>query len=72
MEMEPFGAKAGPDRFATHDEIRAALSFLPDFLMPCAKDSLWEVTSDLGGHVRIKVEEDQGLTLLGSLESTVN
>jgi hypothetical protein len=30
MEMGPFDVKAGPDRFSTTDEIRAALSTMPD------------------------------------------
>jgi hypothetical protein len=72
MEMKPFGAKAGPDRFATRDEIRAAISFLPDFFMQGPNDSLWEVASDLGGHVRIEVGEEEGLTLLDSLDSMDN
>jgi hypothetical protein len=70
MEMAPFDAKAGPDRFSTSDEIRAALSFLPDLLVECANDRLWEVPSDLGGHVLI--EEDEVLTLLEKLDTTAN
>ena len=72
MEMQPFEAKAGPDRFATSDEIRAALSFLPDSFMESAEDKPWEVASDFGGYVLIETEEDHGLTLLEKLDATVN
>jgi hypothetical protein len=72
MEMGPFDATAGPDRFSTSDEIRTALSFLPGFLVESDKDGLWEVESDLGGHVAIETGEDEILTLLENLDTTVN
>jgi hypothetical protein len=72
MEMEPFDAKAGPDRFATSEEIRAAISFLPDLFMQSEKDNLWEVPSDLGGRVLIETEDVEVLTLMEKLDPTAN
>jgi hypothetical protein len=69
--MRPFDASAGPDRFSTSDEIRAAISFLPDFLVEDANATPREVASDLGGHVLIDIEEE-ALTLLEKLDSTAN
>jgi hypothetical protein len=71
MEMGPFDSKAGPDRFSTSDEIRAAISFLPDFFVE-GNNKHWEVASDLGGHVLIDMEEEEGLDLLEKLDATTN
>jgi hypothetical protein len=71
MEMGPFDAKAGPDRFSTSDEIRAAISFLPEFFVE-GNNKQWEVASDLGGHVLIDMEEEEGLTLQDELDTTAN
>lgn len=71
MEMGPFDAKAGPDRFSTSDEIRAAISFLPEFFVD-GNNKQWEVASDLGGHVLIDMEEEEGLTLQDELDTTAN
>lgn len=71
MEMGPFDAKAGPDRFSTSDEIRAAISFLPEFFAE-GNNKQWEVASDLGGHVLIDMEEEEGLTLQDELDTTAN
>jgi hypothetical protein len=73
MEIELLQAKAGPDRFATCDEVRAALSFLPDFLMDSIKNSFWEVPSDFGGYKLVEInEEDDGMTLYEKLNSLSN
>jgi hypothetical protein len=72
MEIGPFDAKAEPDRFSTSDEIRAALSLLPDFSVEFENDRLWEVASDLGGHVLIENEDSEVLTLLEKLDMTAN
>jgi hypothetical protein len=72
MEIGPFDAKAKPDRFSTCDEIRAALSFMPDLSVELGNERLWEVASDLGGHVLIEAEDDEVLTLLERLDSTTN
>jgi len=72
MEIGPFDAKAEPDRFSTSDEIRAALSFLPDFSVEFENNRLWEVASDLGGHVLIENEDSEVLTLLENLDTTAN
>jgi hypothetical protein len=69
--MGPFDAKAGPDRFSTSDEIRAAISFLPDFFVE-ENNKHWEVASDLGGHVLIDIEEEEALTFLEKLDTTAN
>ena len=45
MEMGTIDAKAEPDRFSTCDEIKAALSFMPDLIVEGANDRLWEVAS---------------------------
>jgi hypothetical protein len=68
MEKEPFDANPGPDRFATSEEIRAALIFLPDAFIRCAPGGLWEVASDLGGHVLI----DSDTLVLSLLENDVD
>jgi hypothetical protein len=72
MEMRPFDAKAEPDRFSTSDEIRAALSFMPGLTVELENDRLWEVASDLGGHVLIETEDDEVLALLERLDTTAN
>jgi hypothetical protein len=73
MEIELMDANAGPDRFATCDEVRAALSFLPDFVMENIKDSFWEVPSDFGGYKLIEInEEEEELTLYEKLNSLSN
>jgi hypothetical protein len=70
--MGPFDAKSGSDRFSTCDEIRAALSCMPDSLMESAKDELWEVESDMGGHVLIETGDTEMLTMLEPVDPTVN
>ena len=72
MELGSVDAQAKPDRFSTSDEIRAALSFLPDFFMENAKDVLWEVESDLGGHVLIETEDEAVMTLVEDLDTRPN
>ena len=71
MELGPFDVKAGPDRFSTSDEIRAAISFLPEFFVE-GNNKQWEVASDLGGHMLIDIEEEEGLTLQEELDTTAN
>ena len=65
-------AKAGIDRISTSDEIRAALSLLPDVYVERVKDKLWEVPSDLGGYVLVDIEHDEALTLVEKLDPTGN
>ena len=72
MEMGPFDVKAGPDRFSTTDEIRAALSFLPDLFAKGTNDLPWEVASDLGGYVIIDAEDDEVLALLEKLDAAAD
>jgi hypothetical protein len=72
MEIGPFDATTGSDRFSTCDEIRAALSSFPDFYLDSSNDNLWEVESDLGGRVLIETEEVEALKVLENLDTTVN
>lgn len=72
MEMGPFDVTTGSDRFSTCDEIRAALSSFPDFVLESSTDSLWEVESDLGGRVLIEAEDVDSLKVLEQLDTTVN
>jgi hypothetical protein len=72
MEINPFDGKAEPDRFATFDEIREALSFMPELSVQLRNDRLWEVPSDLGGHVLIESEEEKIVALLDSLDTAAN
>lgn len=74
MELGPFDTEAGPDRFATNDEIRTALSLLTDSFIACEKDNLWEVASDLGGRVLVEIEkeEDGALIFLEGLDAITN
>jgi hypothetical protein len=72
MEIGPFDAQAEPDRFATCDEIREALSFMPDLSVQIRNDRLWEVPSDLGGHVLVESEDEKILALLERLDPTAN
>lgn len=70
--MGPLDAKPGPDRFSSSDEIRAALSFPSDCYVECANGRLWEVPSDLGGHVLIDAEEADALTLFEKMDTAAN
>ena len=67
-------ANAGPDRFATMDEIQSALPLLPDVFIPCMTDELWEVQSDLGGYVLMDRETEDAsiLALVETLDVTAN
>ena len=76
MEIELFDTKVGTDRFATSDEVRAALCFLPDHMVEveCENDEIWEVDSDLGGRVLVRPAEvdEEALILLEKLDATPN
>jgi len=73
MDIELLVANSGPDRFATCDEVRAALSLLPDFIMNNIEDSFWEVPSDRGGYQLIEInEEGEELTLYEKLNALAN
>jgi hypothetical protein len=67
MEIGPLDAKTGLDRFATMDEIQAALMVVPDVFLPSESDNFWEVPSDRGGYVRIDTG-DEGASLLSLFE----
>ena len=69
MEIGPLDANAGLDRFATMDEIQAALTVVPDMSLPCDTESFWEVRSDLGGYIRISTEAE-GTSLLSMFEES--
>jgi hypothetical protein len=72
MKAHRVESKDRPDRLATWDEIRAAVCFLPDYLLEYAKASLHEAPSDLGGYVNIGPEELESIVLLEQLDDTVN
>ena len=72
MELGPSDVKAGPDRFSTTDEIRAALSSLPDLFAKGTNDRSWEVASDLGGYVIIHAKDDEVLALLQKLDAAAD
>lgn len=72
MEIGQWNATAGTDRFSTSDEIRSALCFLPDFVVEYSNDELWEVESDLGGHVLIETADAEVLTLIEKLDPRAN
>lgn len=72
MKVEPFDVSIRPDRLATTDEVRSALSFLPDICVDDENDSGWEVASDLGGYVRIELAGDNLLTLIEQLDGSAN
>jgi hypothetical protein len=72
METELL-SNSGPDRFATCDEVRAALSMLPDFLLDNIRDSFWEVPCDSGGYQLVEInEEEDGMTMYEKLNSMSN
>jgi hypothetical protein len=73
VETELITANSEPDRFATCDEVRAALSLLPDFLLENITDSFWEVPCDSGGYKLVEInEEEDGLTMYEKLNSMTN
>jgi hypothetical protein len=74
MEIGPLDANAGLDRFATMDEIQAALTVVPDLIFPYETGDFWEVQSDCGGYVRIATEDegDSLLSLFEKLDSSTN
>jgi hypothetical protein len=73
MEIGPLIAPDGSDRFSTSDEVRAALCCFPDFVLESSTEgSSWEVDLDLGGRVRVQLEDVEVLSLLESLDPTAN
>ena len=72
MDRGELSAKAGVDRISTSDEIRAALSLLPDVYVKKVNDKLWEIPSDLGGYVLVDIEPDEAPALVGKPDATGN
>jgi hypothetical protein len=74
METGPLDVKAGTDRFATMDEIQAALSFFPETFIPRETQNRWEVPSDLGGYILMDTETEDAsiLALLERLDTAAN
>lgn len=72
MDSGSFDAEVGIDRFSTSDEVRAALSYLPEDIVEHENDKLWEVASDLGGYVLVDIEHDESLALMEKLDETPN
>jgi hypothetical protein len=56
------------------DEIQAALPFLPGIFIPAVTDNLWEVPSDLGGHILMDRETEDAaiLALLEKSDTTAS
>lgn len=71
MDREPFDVNTRPDRFATSDEIRSALAFFPDIFVDGRNDG-WEIASDLGGYVRIELDDGDSLALVADLAGIDN
>ncbi len=65
MEFQSPETKGGQDRIATVDEVRTAISLFPEYLAEVPDQSLWEVHSDLGGFLRIDLQEIEIVTLRG-------
>jgi hypothetical protein len=72
MTHDRFEPKAGLDRLSTSDEVRAAISFLPDYVLECAKATLHEVPSDMGGYINIDPEEIEIIALVEHLDERPN
>ena len=73
MNLELPEIKTGPDRFATAEEIRAAISLFPEQIFELDKDALFEVVSDLGGYVNIDLRgESEILDLLESPDELIH
>ena len=72
MAREPFDADTAPDRFATIDEIQAALRTLPDLYFGFANGTLWEIASDTGGLVSLEREDLEALSLIGKIDASAN
>jgi hypothetical protein len=72
MAMEPLDGIAAPDRFATTDEIRAALWTLREIHVGSVENSLWEVASDAGGLVLLEAEDVEALSLVDEIGATAN
>jgi hypothetical protein len=72
MTHERYEPGAGLDRISTSDEVRAAISFLPGYILECAKTALHEVPYDLGGYVNIDPNEAEILALVEHLDDTAN
>lgn len=55
------------DRLATSEEIRAAISPLPDRPEEYATETVWEITADVGGYIRIPAVEIETVRLIEEL-----
>jgi hypothetical protein len=71
MKLEPSELNTGLDRLATNEEIRAAISLLPDCFVKSGKDRLFEVASDKGGYVLIEFD-DEGLEFFDNFDESDN
>ena len=71
MKLETAEVVTGLDRLATNEEIRMAISLLPDFVPEVGKDSSFEAASDLGGYVHVDMGE-QVMELFEEVKETVN
>jgi hypothetical protein len=72
MEIGPFDAKVGSDRFSTSDEVLVALSSLRNILPESSRDTLWEADSDSGIRESAEAEVAELLRRLDKLAVTIN
>lgn len=71
MKVEPSGVETGLDRQATSEEIRMAISLLPDYHFEVDKDAFLEICSDRGGYVHVNLEEEV-LELIEGVDGTIH
>ena len=71
MKLDLSEVKTGLDRLATSEEIRTAISLLPNYIFEVENETLFEVSSDLGGFVQVNLEEEV-LELIEGANETVN
>ncbi len=57
MKLNLIVTPTAVDRLATSEEIRAAISPILDRTEEHATETVWEITADIGGYVRIPVVE---------------
>jgi hypothetical protein len=72
MEIGPFDAKVGSDRFSTSDEVLVALSSLRNILLEFSRDTLWEADSDSGIRESTEAEVAGLLRELERLDGRIN
>jgi len=67
MKPNPNQAPTHVDRPATFEEIRTAMSLSSDEPEAYTTETVWEIASDLGGHVRIPSLEVETFRIIEEL-----